>query len=107
MSSMILVLLAAAASVFSAMAFVLNDNRFFFSLIPILAIIGVILWRVIRPWWIGSVLFGFVGISQLLAKFWLRLHGRPSEPALDTFGPGFIVMAVFFLLLNRRFARHS
>lgn len=100
----ILVVLAAGVSVFGTLPFVLHSDWFYLPALVLTAALAVILWKVTRPWWIGSVLFGFMGISQLIARFWLRARVGHSEPALDTFGPGFLVMAVFYFFWNRRFA---
>jgi hypothetical protein len=46
-----------------------------------------------------------MGVSHLLASWWLRSQGRPSSAALETFGPGYRLMAAWYLVRKRWFGK--
>jgi hypothetical protein len=39
-----------------------------------------------------------MGVSHLLASWWLRSQGRPSNAALETFLHGYLLMAAWYLV---------
>ncbi|MFZ1917690.1 MAG: hypothetical protein WAU58_08970 [Terriglobales bacterium] len=51
-----------------------------------------------RPWWLPSAMFAALGASHLVALWWLRSKGSASDPALETFGPGYLLMAAGYFL---------
>jgi len=61
MKALILVVLACAASAFSALAFVLDDNWLNVPVFGLLAILVLISWRIPKPGWIGAVVLGSHG----------------------------------------------
>jgi hypothetical protein len=103
----IIIVLAANASMFSTLAILVDNNWFLVLTFSTLLVLALVLWKFARPWWLGTVLFGFMGVSHLLAKWWLRSRALASSPALDIFGPGFLVLAIFYFLQGRRVARRS
>jgi hypothetical protein len=58
-------------------------------------------WKYSRPWWLPTSILGMMGVSHLLASWWLRSQGRPSNAALETFGPGYLLMAAWYLVRKR------
>jgi len=50
------------------------------------------------PWWLPSAMFASIGISHLIALWWLRSKGSASHSALETFGPGYLLMAAGYFL---------
>jgi hypothetical protein len=51
-----------------------------------------------RPWWQLSAMFASIGASHLIALWWLQSKDSASHPALETFGPGYLLMAVGYFL---------
>jgi uncharacterized protein involved in response to NO len=51
-----------------------------------------------RPWWLPSAMFASIGASHLIALWWLRSKGSASHPVLETFGPGYLLMAAGYFL---------
>jgi len=58
-----------------------------------------------RPWWLPTSIFGMTGVSHLLASWWLRSQGQPSYAALESFGPGYLLMATWYLVRKRWFGK--
>ena len=51
-----------------------------------------------RPWWFSVLLFALMGISHLVAlwSFRARAEAAGAVPALQTFGPVYLLIAAYF-----------
>jgi hypothetical protein len=101
MKTAIVIIGGAAAGVISTLAFVRHNEWLLLPALLLIAIIGVISWRLGRPNWIAAMVFALVGFSQLLGAWWLRSRGQASSSALETFGPGFLAMGIYFFIKHR------
>ena len=101
MKTAIVTMVGAAAGVISTLAFVRHDEWLLLVALLLIAIIGVISWRLGRPSWIPAMVFVLMGLSQLLGAWWLRSRGQASSSALETFGPGFLAIGIYFFIKHR------
>jgi protein-S-isoprenylcysteine O-methyltransferase Ste14 len=107
MRNAMMVGLAASVSIFSTLSILLDHDGFSIFGLTLLLVLAVALSKFARPWWLGSLLFGLMGVSHLFGRWWLRSRGSAPSPALDTCGPGFLALAVFYFLRNRHLAGQS
>ena len=103
MTTALAIPLSAGVGIFATLA-LLSQGRWLqvFALGLALLQAGVA-WKYSRPWWLPTSVFGMMGVSHLLASWWLRSQGHLASPALDTFGPGYLLMAAFYFVRRRRF----
>lgn len=103
MRTMFTVVLAVIAPILATLAMV-SDRKYYWLAFALLVLLA---FTVQRPpsWWVGSLVFGMLGSAHLLARWWLRAHNSPAGSALDTFGPGYLVMAVLFYVRHRWFRK--
>lgn len=102
-----IVILGAAAGVISTLAFVRHNEWLLLSALLLIAIIRVISWRLGQPTWVAAMAFALVGLSQISGAWWLRSRGQAPSSALETFGSGFLVLALFVFFRNRSSAARS
>ena len=58
------------------------------------------------PSWFQGFSLILLGTTFLLGNTWLVLHGRNSSPALITFGPAFLLIALYSFV-RQRLTRNS
>ncbi|HYA23318.1 MAG TPA: hypothetical protein VEF05_04105 [Terriglobales bacterium] len=57
--------------------------------------------RAAWPTWFQNFSLALLGTCFLLGDGWLVLHGMNSSPALITFGPGFLLFALYSFIKQR------
>lgn len=105
MKTVLAITLSAGVGIFASLALLSQGH-----LLQVLAL-GLALsqaglaWRYSRTWWLPTSIFGMLGVSHLLANWWLLSHGRPSNIALETFGSGYVFMAAWYFVRKRWFGK--
>jgi len=100
MRTALIVALIIVIALFATASIVLDRKLLDVFAFGLMLLLALTLRRLGRPWWLPSLLFALLGASHLLAIWWLRFKGSSSasSPALETFGPGYLLMAALFFL---------
>ena len=79
-------------------------DRKILGVVAFVLLLGLVLMvrRDVRPWWLPSAMFAAIGVSHLIALWWLRSKGAASRPALETFDPGYLLIAAAYFLHGLR-----
>ncbi len=106
------VALATAAAILGTWSILFDHQLLYGFTFALMLSIALILWKSRQPWWMPTLFFGLLGAGHLVAILWLRSQGQwrlsPASPALETFGPGYLLMAAFFFARERWFSKaHS
>jgi hypothetical protein len=89
MKTALAITLSAGVGIFATLDF-LSPSRLLQGLALGLALAQAgLAWKYSRTWWLPTSIFAMLGVSHLLANWWLLSQGWPSNIALETFGPGY------------------
>ena len=105
MKAALAITLSVGVGAFATLPFLLHGHLLQTLAFGMALLLAGIAWKYSRSWWLPASFFGMIGISHLFAGWWLRSQGHPSTPALETFGPGYLLIAAWYLLRKRWFGK--
>jgi hypothetical protein len=105
MKTALAITLSAGVGMFATLALLSPGHLLEVLAFGLALLLASVAWKYSRPWWLPTSIFGMTGVSHLLASWWLRSQGRPSSAALQTFGPGDLLMAAWYLVRKRWFGK--
>lgn len=103
MKTALAITLSAGVGLFATLALLSQGHLLQILAFGLALVLAGAVWKSGGPWWLPTFMFALMGVSHLLASWWLRSQGHPTSNALDTFGPGYLLIAALYFVRRRGF----
>jgi hypothetical protein len=105
MGRVLTVFVAAGIAVLGTAALFLPHRTAYIAASVLIITLGLASWKLGRPNWLAALVFGCLGAAHLIALWALRSRAEAAGavPALETFGPGYLLITAIHLIRGRWF----